>query len=103
MSTISEQEFKRLCDDVYADRLRIYAYHPNAGSRREALQWMLLGCLVSLLSIPLLEQPGVYGGASEDPYGDAILEVLKDRVQPHFDPQIYLGELSRRIEAEERN
>ncbi|HEX8775393.1 MAG TPA: hypothetical protein VF735_17620 [Pyrinomonadaceae bacterium] len=99
MSTISEQEFKKLCDDVYADRFQIYAFNPNA-SRREALLWMILGCLLTLLSVPVLEQPSAYGGASDDPYGDAIIEVLKDRRETDFDPQTYLGELSGRIEAE---
>lgn len=99
MSTISEQEFKKLCDDAYADRLQIYAFNPNV-SGREALLWMILGCLVTLLSVPILEQPSVYGGASDDPYGDAILEVLKERVEPDFDPQTHLSELSRRIETD---
>lgn len=101
MSTISEAEFKRLCEDIYADRFLIYTYHPNAGSRREALLWMMLGCLVSLLSVPLLEQPSVYGGASADPYGEAVMEVLNGRMEPRFDPQAYLDELSRRIEDED--
>lgn len=100
MSTISEREFKKLCDDLYADRFLIYTYHPNASDRREALLWMMLGCLVSLLSVPLLEQPSVYGGTGPDPYGDAVLEVLHGRMEPAFDPQPYLVELSRRLEAE---
>jgi hypothetical protein len=99
MSTISEHEFKKLCDDIYADRFQIYTYNPNV-SRREALLWMLLGCLVTLLSVPILEQPGVYGGASDDPYGTAVCDVLKDRMEQDFDPQTYLDELSGRIEAD---
>lgn len=102
MSTISEQEFKKLCDDAYADRFQIYAFNPNV-SRREALLWMILGCLLTLLSVPILEQPSAYGGASDDPYGDAICEVLKDRMEPDFDPQTYLSELSRRLETETEN
>jgi hypothetical protein len=102
MSTISEEQFKKLCDDIYADRFLIYTYHPNASSHREALLWMMLGCLVSLLSIPLLEQPSVYGGASSDPYGEAIIEVLNGRMEPGFDPQAHLGELSRKLEAEKQ-
>jgi hypothetical protein len=100
MSTISEPEFRKLCDDIYADRLLIYTYHPNASSPREALLWMLLGCLVSLLSVPILEQPSVYGGTSTDPYGDAVLELLLNRTEPSFDPRVHLLELSRRLEAE---
>jgi hypothetical protein len=96
-NTISEEEFKKLCEDAYADRFQIYAFNPNE-SRREALLWMILGCLLSLLSVPILEQPSAYGRSSDDPYGDAIREVLKDRMKPGFDPQIYLDDLSRRIE-----
>ncbi|HVG34168.1 MAG TPA: hypothetical protein VM911_13850 [Pyrinomonadaceae bacterium] len=99
MSTISEKEFKKLCDDIYADRFQIYEFNPNV-SRREALLWMLLGCLVSLLSIPILEQPSVYNGSSEDPYGDAIREVVLAHTQSNFDPGDYLLELSRKIESE---
>lgn len=99
MTTIYESDFKKLCDDIYADRSQIYAFNPNV-SRREALLWMMLGCLVSLLSIPILEQPSVYGGSSADPYGDAILEVLKTHTESNFDPGEYLLELSQRIEAE---
>jgi hypothetical protein len=101
MCTISEQEFRKLCDDIYADRLQIYTYHPNASSKREALLWMMLGCLLSLLSVDVTEQPSADGGASPDPYGDAILEVLKNRMEPDFDPQPLLLELSRAVMAEE--
>lgn len=99
MTTISEKDFKKLCEDIYADRFQIYEFNPNV-SRREALLWMLLGCLVSLLSIPILEQPSVYGGSSADPYGDAIREVVIAHTQPNFDPSDYLLELSRKIENE---
>jgi hypothetical protein len=99
---ISEAEFKKLCEDIYADRFLIYTYHPNAGSHREALLWMMLGCLVSLLSVPVLEQPSVYGGTSADPYGDAVIELLSGRMEPGFDPRVHLLELSRRIEADDK-
>jgi hypothetical protein len=99
MSTISEKDFKKLCDDIYADRFQIYEFNPNV-SRREALLWMLLGCLVSLLSIPILEQPSVYNGSSADPYGDAIREVVLAHTQSNFDPSDYLLELSRKVESE---
>ena len=99
MSTISEKEFKKLCDEIYADRFEIYEFNPNV-SRREALLWMLLGCLVSLLSIPILEQPSVYNGSSADPYGDAVREVVLAHTDASFDPDDYLLELSRKIESE---
>jgi hypothetical protein len=99
MSTISAEEFEKLCRDIFADRCQIYSFNPNA-SRREALLWMLLGCLVSLLSVPILDQPSVYGGSRTDPYADAICELLQSRMDPAFDPRIYLAELSEQLESE---
>lgn len=100
MSTISEPEFKQLCDEIYRDRLQVCSFNPNMG-RREALLWMLSGCLVSLLSVPIRELPGVSGGASADPYANAIGELLQHRMSPAFNPQIYLAELSEKLEAED--
>ncbi|MGB9181131.1 MAG: hypothetical protein WCB68_18000 [Pyrinomonadaceae bacterium] len=97
MDTISEQAFRKLCEDVYTDRHLVYSYHPNV-SRREALMWMLLGCLVSLLSVPAHEQPDVYVEASEDPYGDEICEIVQGRAQTPFNPRPYLEELTKRLE-----
>lgn len=99
MDTISEQDFKKLCVKIYQERHEIYPLNPNV-TRREALLWMLLGSLVSLLSVPILEQPSVYGGRSSDPYGDAITELLQHRTSPVFDPKIYLTELSEKLKAE---
>ncbi|HEX8708961.1 MAG TPA: hypothetical protein VF723_12010 [Pyrinomonadaceae bacterium] len=100
-SAISAQEFERLCEDIYADRWQVYPLIPSA-SRSDALKWMLLGCLVNLLSVPQLEAPHVRHGRSADPYGDAICELMKGRASPVFDPRAYLVELSRRAEAEGR-
>jgi hypothetical protein len=100
MSNISAEEFEKLCQDIYADRWQIYSFNPNV-SRREALLWMLLGCLVSLLSVPILDQPSVYGGSRPDPYADAICELLQQRMEPAFDPRIYLDELSKNLDSEE--
>jgi hypothetical protein len=97
--TISEAEFVQLCDEIYADRQQIYQFNPNA-SRREALLWMLAGCLINLLSIPILEQPSVYARASTDPYLDAVSEILQSRAQPPFDPYTHLAELSKKIDDE---
>jgi hypothetical protein len=98
--TISEAEFIKLCDDVYADRQQIYQFNPNA-SRREALLWMLTGCLISLLSVPILEQPSADGTSSADPYADAIREILRNHMQTPFDPQAHLAELSKKLEKEQ--
>ena len=99
METISEQEFKKLCDDIYLERREIYAFNPNM-SRREALLWMLAGCLVSLLNVDELEQPGAFGASTSDPYGDAVVQLVAKRTSPVFDPKIYLTELTEKLEAE---
>lgn len=99
LNTISEAEFVKLCDDLYADRQQIYEFNPGAG-RREALLWMLLGCLISLLSVPASEQPSDYDDSSPDPYVDAVCEILQQRTRPPFDARAYLALLSKKIEAD---
>lgn len=101
-ATISEAEFIKLCDDIYADRRQIYQFHPHAG-KREALLWMLTGCLISLLSIHLHEQPDGQDSSSADPYTAAIREILHNRMRPPFDPQAHLAELSKKVESEEES
>lgn len=99
-NVISEQEFIKLCDDVYADRHQIYEFNPNV-TRREAVMWMLLGCLLSLLSIPVTEQSNLFDNASTDIYTDALRKILQQHSHPPFDPQPHLAELSKNIEREE--
>lgn len=99
LHAISEAEFAKLCDEIYADRHQIYEFNPSA-SRREALLWMLLGCLISLLSVPDSEQQSFYEPSSHDPYVDAICAILQNRMRPPFDPQAHLAELSEKIETD---
>ena len=96
---ISETEFAKLCDDLYRDRYRIYQYNPRVSSR-DALLWMLTGCLMSLLSVRVTEQ-SVSGGSSSDLYGDAVCEILRGRTQPPFDPRPHLARLSEKLASEE--
>ncbi|HEX8176747.1 MAG TPA: hypothetical protein VF543_16770 [Pyrinomonadaceae bacterium] len=95
VETISGEEFKRLCDDVYKDRFEIYEFNP-AASRRDALLWMLLGCLISLLSITYEELEALTGVSGAEDYGDVIRKLLRERAEPFFDPGPYLEELSQR-------
>jgi hypothetical protein len=99
METITEQEFRKLCDDIYRERNEIYPFNPNV-SHREALLWMLLGTLVSLLSVPILEQPSVYDSTKSDPYGSAVIELVQQRALPAFDPKAYVMELFENLDEE---
>ena len=96
---ITEAQFIKLCDDLYRDRRQIYEFNPSAG-KRDALLWMLLGCLMSLLSAPAPEQSAGDGILSSDPYADAVTEILQGHMHPPFDPRPHLAELSRRLESE---
>jgi hypothetical protein len=102
-ASITEMEFIKLCDDIYADRKQIYEFNPNM-SHMEALLWMLTGCLISLLDITDNEQPGADdSSAKTDPYGAAIREIIRQRAQPPFDPQPYLSRLLKQIEEEQQS
>jgi hypothetical protein len=61
---------------------------------------MLLGSLVSLLSVPILEQPSVYISTNSDPYAAAVIELVKQRARPDFDPSMYIKTLSDKLEME---
>lgn len=97
--TISESEFQRICDEIYRDRFEIYDFNPNA-TKREAVLWMVLGCLISLLSITDAELQSLVDSSSIDPYGDAICNLLRERAAPTFDPQPFVEELSKKVENE---
>lgn len=87
-----------MCDDVYLDRRQIHAFNPNA-SEEEAVLWMLAGCLINLLDVPLWEQPSGRGGVSPEAYREAISELLQSRMKPVFEAHAYLAELSKKIAA----
>ena len=97
--TISEGEFKRVCDQIYKDRQELYSFNPGAG-QRGALLWMLLGCLISLLSVEDRELESLFESSGQDPYGDAVRTLLKERAEPPFDPQPYLDRLSESVDEE---
>ena len=99
VSTISEDEFKRMCDRIYKERQELYSFNPGAG-KRGALLWMLLGCLISLLSVEDRELESLFESSSRDPYGDAVRTLLKERAEPPFDPQPYLDQLSESVDEE---
>jgi hypothetical protein len=96
VGTISEGEFKNLCDEIYRDRLEIYGFNPGA-ARAEALLWMLTGCLISLLSIREAELQAVT--QESDSYADAVRALVRERARPPFNPAPYLEDLVRRAQA----
>ncbi|MBD0369442.1 MAG: hypothetical protein ICV60_01205 [Pyrinomonadaceae bacterium] len=93
VETISEDEFKRICDDIYSDRFEIYEFNP-AASRSEALLWMLMGCLISRLSITDEELQRLSESSAEDTYADVVCKILKER-GALFDPRPYVNEVSK--------
>ena len=92
MTKISEAEFARICDGIYADRETIFEHNP-IGTRAEVLLWMLLCCLNSYLSLTELETPCFTGVPNENTYRDAILFILLERQTSDFDVSQYLDKL----------
>lgn len=96
---ISEQEFTKICEDVYRDREQIYAYIPNI-NRADCLEWMILGCLITLLNIDETEQAGAFSESSGHPYGDAIKKLLENRMTEPFDVGVHLKQLRGKLNME---
>ncbi len=92
MIRINEREFARICRDIYEDREVICKHNP-IGMRDETLLWMLLGCLVSYLSLAEIETPCFMGKPTVETYRSAILFVLKDRRTDDFEVETYLDKL----------
>lgn len=99
VETISEEELERLCDEIYSDRFEIYGFRPVA-SRREAVLWMLLGCLISLLNVSDEELQALAGSSTSESYGEIICKLTKERSAQPFDPQPVLERLTTKIEDE---
>ncbi len=99
VSAITEQEFRRLCDDLYAGREDVYPLSPSM-SKREALLWMLYGSLVSLLDVPADYQPPLTPETSADPYFYAICDLLPRHMEPPFDAGAILAEFLEKLEDE---
>jgi hypothetical protein len=97
VETISEAEFSKLCEEIYRDRFEIYRFNPGVGES-EALLWMLLGCLISLLSIGEEELQSLADSSSQEPYADTIHQLLREHGRPGFDPRLYLEKLSESVE-----
>ncbi|MGD9561970.1 MAG: hypothetical protein AB7F88_07100 [Pyrinomonadaceae bacterium] len=89
---ISEKEFARICDGIYADR-EVIAKHNPIGSRDEILLWMLLNCLNSYLSLTEQDMPCFTGRPDANMYREAIIFVLRGKMEGSFDPGGYIDKL----------
>lgn len=94
MRTITEAEFERIVTGIRDDAELIVKQNP-IGSRDEILLWMLIGCLVSYLSLSELETPCFTGKPDAETYRDAIRFVLRDRRAVDFDVEVYIDRLSK--------
>ncbi len=94
MTKISEREFARICRQIYEDRNVIRQHNP-IGTREETLLWMLLGCLISYLSLTEIETPCFAGKPTAETYRDAILFVLKNRKTEDFGAETHLEKLTK--------
>jgi hypothetical protein len=92
MTRLTEAEFARICGGIYEDRESIIKHNP-VGTREEILLWMLLGCLVSYLSLAEIETPCFTGRPDAATYRQAVLFILKDRKAEDFDVEKYLENL----------
>jgi hypothetical protein len=92
---ISEKEFARIFRGIREDRQLICRHNP-IGSPEETLLWMLLGCLISYLSLSEIETPCFNGMPTAQTYLDAIHFVLKERMDKNFNVEKYLRELEKK-------
>jgi len=92
MTCISETKFADICDGIRTDRDLIIKHNP-IGTEEEILLWMLLSCLISYLSLTEQETPCFTGVPDATTYRDAILFVLRTRMEQPFDPDRYLDEM----------
>ncbi len=92
MTKISEREFSRICEGIYADREIIIKHNP-IGSDKEILLWMLLSILINYLSLPENEIPCFPNATNLEIYRQAILFILQDRKTEDFDVEKYLEKL----------
>jgi hypothetical protein len=94
MATISESEFRRLCDGIYHDREVICRNNP-IGTREETLLWMLMNCLVSYMSLTEQETPCFTGRPDAAAYRDAIAFIVSGQMNGRFEIENCLDRLSK--------
>lgn len=93
MATISQANFEQIVDGIVDDRALIIKHNP-IGTGEEILLWMLLGCLVSYLSLTEIETPCFTGRPDAETYREAIRFILRNHGAPDFDAEHYLAKLT---------
>lgn len=92
MTKISEKEFAKICSGIFKDRETIYKHNP-IGTAEETLLWMLLGVLISFLSLSEVETPCFNGKPDAETFREAISFVLENRKTKDFSEEKYLDEM----------
>lgn len=92
MTKISENEFARICEQIYLDRDQIYEFNPNV-AHEEVLLWMLLACLINYLNLSDAETPCFPGAPGAEIYRQAIHHVLQKRLITPFEIDEHLNKL----------
>jgi len=92
MSCISETKFIEISAGIRKDRDSIIKYNPM-GTEDEILLWMLLSVLVTYLSLTDVETPCFTGKPNASTYREAILFVLRGRLENTFDPEPYIDRM----------
>ena len=93
---ISENEFKKICENLRAESDLIYKHNP-IGTKEETMLWMLLIILLSYLSLSEIETPCFTGMPTAETYHNAILFILKDKREDNFNVENYLNELTENL------
>lgn len=92
MTTITENEFAGICAGIRSDRESIVRHNP-VGTNEETLLWMLLGILISYLSLSEVETPCFTGMPTAETYRQAIRFIVEPRRSSDFDVDSYLDKL----------
>ena len=93
MTEISEAEFARISRGIYEDRESIFRHNP-IGTQEETLLWMLMSSLILYLNLSEIETPCFNGKPTAETYREAIFFILQNRMNPKFDAEKYLTNLS---------
>ncbi len=92
MVSITETEFRTICEGIRRDRDSITKHNP-IGTAEETLLWMLMSTLVVYLSLSEIETPCFTGRPDAETYRQAIQFILKGRQAEDFDAAPYLVRL----------